>query len=338
MCCVLADFTLIDAHSHLPLDDPSSSQMLERLGIAVLNICVDSPELGGLDAQRDWYRELRRRQPQRFAWCTSFSLDGFGSPGWTDRAIDTLEADFAAGAISCKVWKNVGMGLRDPQTGQFVFVDDERFLPVFDHVERGGRPVLMHIGEPLACWRALDPESPHYAYYKQNRQWHWHGRRDVPSHEALMDARDRVIARHPGLIVVGAHYGSHEADLQQLSRRFDQFDNFFVDTSARLGDLAVLTRDDRECVRDFFIRHADRILWGVDWVLTTPASRLTADAKQALVSRLTSQYELEWRFFTTRDELLINNRPVRGLGLPAMVISRLFSANAIRVYQGLFDS
>jgi predicted TIM-barrel fold metal-dependent hydrolase len=152
-----------------------------------------------------------------------------------------------------------------------------------------------------------------------------------------MQSRDRVIARHPNLAIIGAHYGSHEADLNALAHRFDRLANFFVDTSARLGDIALLARKDHATTRDFFIRYADRILWGVDWVLTKPASALTDDARAALAHALRSQYELEWRFFTTGEELTINDRPVRGLSLPAGVISKLFVENARRVYPGLAD-
>src|SRR5688572_12249517 len=176
---MLAGLDIVDAHAHLPLDD-GSARVLDELGVRVLNICVDSPELGGLAAQRDWYRNLRTHRPDRFSWCTSFSLNGFGTVGWAARAIESLDADFTSGSIACKLWKNVGMGVRNPRSGDFVFVDDERLEPIFHHLESAGKPALMHIGEPLACWRALDPESPHYLYYKGNPQWHWHGRTDVP--------------------------------------------------------------------------------------------------------------------------------------------------------------
>src|SRR5436309_10505520 len=105
---MLTPFPAIDAHSHLPLDDDVSRGISESLGLRVINICVDSAELGGLDAQRGWYRALVLKHPGTFSWCTSFSLEGFGEAGWADRAIARLEEDFAAGAIACKFWKNLG--------------------------------------------------------------------------------------------------------------------------------------------------------------------------------------------------------------------------------------
>jgi Amidohydrolase len=329
---MLCPFPAIDAHSHLPLDDDATRAVAEELGLRIVNICVDSKELGGLDSQRGWYLDLIHAHPKSFGWCTSFSLEAFGAANWADRAIAQLDRDFGDGAIACKVWKNVGMDLRDPVSGAYVLVDDERFNPVFAYLQKIARPLLMHIGEPMACWSALDPASPHYAYYSKNPQWHWHGRSDVPSHPQLMAARDRVIERFARLTVIGAHFGSLESDFTALAERFDRYPNFFVDTSARLGDVALLARRDYNATKEFFIRYADRILWGIDWVVIQPTSQLPLERREQLQRSLRHQYELEWRFYSTDDELLIDNRPTRGLKLSADVLKRTFADTARRIY------
>jgi predicted TIM-barrel fold metal-dependent hydrolase len=324
----------IDAHAHLPADHSDVAAVFDDLDLKVINVCVAAGDMGGLTAQRQWYRGLAERRGDRFAWITSFSLVGFGTPDWADRAIAQIDGDLAGVglAVGCKVWKNVGMELRDPASGGFVFVDDPRFTPIFEHLAARGCPALMHIGEPLACWRALDPASPHYGYYKSCPQWHWFGRTDVPSHEQLMAARDRVLERHPGLHVIGAHYGSHEYDVGEVARRFDRYANFTVDTSARMGDIAMQTRHDREAVRRFFIRYADRLLWGVDWVFSQPASAMSADQRHGAAEALRRTYDTERRFFTTDEQLTIAGQPVRGLALPADVAHKLMLGNARRIY------
>jgi predicted TIM-barrel fold metal-dependent hydrolase len=308
--------------------------LFDELDLKVVNVCVAEGDMGRLADQRKWYRGLAGRRGDRFAWITSFSIEGFGTAGWADRANAQIDGDLAGvgRAVGCKVWKNVGMDLRDPASGGFVFVDDVRFAPIFEHLAARGCPALMHIGEPLACWRPLDPASPHYGYYKSCPQWHWYGRSDVPSHEQLMAARDRVLERHPGLQVIGAHYGSHEYDVADVARRLDRYANFTVDTSARTGDIAMQTRHDRETVRRFFIRYADRVLWGVDWVFSQPASTMGAGERQGAAEALRRTYDTERRFFTTDAELPIGGKPVRGLDLPADVVQKLMSANAQRIY------
>ena len=327
--------SFVDAHSHLPLDTDAALAAVEKVGVRIVNICVDSPQLGGLDAQRGWYRDLLQRHPERFAWVTSFSLDGFGTDGWAERAIAQLDADFADGACGCKVWKNVGMELRDPATGAFVFCDDERFDAIYAHLAAAGRPLLMHIGEPLACWQSLDAmraaKSPHLAYYEACPQWHWHGRAGVPSHARLIASRDAVCEKHPGLAVVGAHYGSLEFDVGEVAARLRRFPNFVVDTSARLGDIAIQAAADREGVRRLFQEFSTRILWGLDWVQTRPASALADGEAADLLARVAAAYAEERRFFLSDDPA---GEP-RGLGLDDAIVRRLFNDNARRVY-GVF--
>ena len=299
--------SFVDAHSHLPLDSDAALAAVEKVGVRIVNICVDSPQLGGLDAQRGWYRDLLQRHPERFAWVTSFSLDGFGTDGWAKRAIAQLDADFADGACGCKVWKNVGMELRDPATGAFVFCDDERF----------------------DAMRAA--KSPHLAYYEACPQWHWHGRAGVPSHARLIASRDAVCEKHPGLAVVGAHYGSLEFDVGEVAARLRRFPNFVVDTSARLGDIAIQAAADREGVRRLFQEFSTRILWGLDWVQTRPASALADGEAADLLARVAAAYAEERRFFLSDDPA---GEP-RGLGLDDAIVRRLFNDNARRVY-GVF--
>lgn len=330
---------VIDAHSHLPLDTDDAVTVLEGVGgggVSVINICVDSGQLGGLDAQRGWYRSLVQQHPKRFGWVTSFPLDGFGSSGWAESCIAQLDTDFAAGACGCKVWKNVGMELRDSERGDWVFCDDPRFDPIYEHLSAVEKPLLMHIGEPLACWTSIDQmerdRSPHLAYYRQCPQWHWHGRAGVPTHSDLIASRDRVAERHPGLTVVGAHYGSLEYSIDEVAKRLRRYPNFVVDTSARLGDIALQAALDRERVRDFFMEFSGRVLWGLDWVLTTPTSQLEESARREVLTRLAAAYEQEFAFFAGAQPVEINGGRIAGLELPADVLRAMFHDNAMRVY------
>jgi predicted TIM-barrel fold metal-dependent hydrolase len=318
----------IDGHAHLPLDLDEASAWLADRDLAVVNICVDSEELGGLDAQRSWYRNLVRKNPERFAWVTSFSLEGFGQAGWADQVIRNLERDFHDGASACKVWKNCGMELRDAD-GRYVFVDDERFAKIFAYLQDRRKPLLMHIAEPIACWSPLDPDSPHYGYYSTAKHWHWFGRTDVPAHERLIASRDAIIERYPHLTIIGTHIGSEEHRLPAVGEKLAKWANYRVDTGARLGDLAVAARKDHEATRQWVSQWADRILWGVDWVLTRP---LSASNWTTIRTGLERQHDLEWKFFATNEQLLINAKPVKGLNLDRAVLEKLFHRNARTVF------
>jgi predicted TIM-barrel fold metal-dependent hydrolase len=310
---------IIDAHLHYLANDPETLPVPDQLDLKFLNVCVavgDWPK-----DQASLYRKLAAERPARYAWCTSFDLPGTNDPAYADRCIARLDEDFADGAVGCKIWKNVGMELKDA-AGRYILCDDKVFDPIYAHLAKHGWTLLAHIAEPMACWLPLDPASPHYSYYKGSPEWHMHGRTDVPSHQALMAARDRVLEKYPTLRVVGAHLGSLEYSLDEMAQRFDRYPNFAVDTSARLGDLA---GHPRQQLLAFFQRYQDRILFGTDLCVSGPKS----------LPYVHETYKTERAFYETDQLVKIASREVKGLALPASILEKLYIRNAQRWYPGL---
>jgi hypothetical protein len=322
---------IIDAHMHYADDHPDFLALLAEYDLKFLNICfVKDPKLDWRD-QADLYQQMASAHPHRFAWCTSFTLPDFVTPDWQDQAIAALDADFANGAIACKVWKNVGMELRKPD-GSFVMPDDPIFDPVYEHLAARNRTLLTHIAEPLGCWLPLDSNNPHVDYYRNNPEWHMYNRADYPSHGQLIAARDNLVAKHPRLRVVGAHLGSLEYDVDEVAARFDRFPNFAVDISARLVDLAV---QPTAKVRDFFLRYADRILFGTDVVMRQRPSTMPADDRATALERLRAGYETHFAYFEQDEEVVIRNRVTKGLNLPAATLDQFYVESARAWYPGL---
>ena len=327
---------VIDAHAHLPADHPEAEHLLAELGVQVLNISL------GLDEGGHWregpmsgvqiYQRLAGEKPRRFRWCTAFNpptLSDMAKPReYTERTLATLASEFAAGAVACKVWKNIGMEVRDAD-GHLVTVDAALFSPIFEFIEREGRVLILHTGEPRACWLPLDPKSPHYEYYHQHPQWHMHGRSDFPSHADLIASRDRVIERHPRLRVVGAHLGSLEYDVAEVEARLRRFPNFYVDTAERLLDLAL---QPIERVRAFFEAHADRILYGSDLLFETAFSTMSAAERQAALAHVRQVLEQEQSYYRHAGSQQVRGKQLQGLGLSEAIQRQMFEANARRVY------
>lgn len=322
---------IIDAHMHYADDDPEFLALLAEYDLKYLNICV-VPELD-IDwrAQANLYRSMADAHPDRFAWCTSFALPDFIEQTWHDQAIARLDADFAAGAIACKVWKNVGMELRKPD-GSFAMPDDPIFDPIYEHLAAANRTLLTHIAEPLACWQPLDSENPHYGYYSKNPQWHMYNRPDYPTHQQLIDARDHLVAKHPNLRVVGAHLGSLEYDVDEVAARLDRYPNFAVDISARLINLAVQPSNK---VRDFFMRYANRILFGTDVVMRQRPSAMTPDDRQAALDQLRTMYATHFTYFEQDGEVTVRDRSTTALKLPSDVLEQFYIRSAQTWYPGL---
>jgi predicted TIM-barrel fold metal-dependent hydrolase len=319
----------IDSHLHFSGDHPQSLALLEELNLAMLNICVAHyPQWRTI---ADVYCELTQKHPNRYAWCTSFNAFDFEQPGYADRAIAVLEHDFEAGAIACKVWKNVGMDIKDSR-GRYVLPDDEAFDPIYRHLEQRGISLLMHIAEPLACWRPLDFNSPHDSYYKKNPQWHMYGRTDVHSHEALIASRDRVIERFPDLRVIGAHLGSLEYDVDEMAVRFRRYPNFAVDTSARTADFC---KQPTAKVREFLLEFPDRVLWGTDAVQRVPHSQLSDEDRQAQLDKYRQNCLANFAFYSCDEPMQYGRFDTHGLNLPQDQLQRLFRDNTLQWYPQL---
>ncbi len=308
--------------------------MLEELDLRLLNVCI--PRL-----DKTWrkdkaiYRGLAQKHPRRYAWIGGFdppATDDFARPSsWVRRAVRQVRQDLAAGAVGIKVWKSIGMEVRRPDGG-YPMIDDPLFEPVLGAIEEAGATLLAHIGEPRACWRPLDEESPHAAYYARHPEWHMAGRTGFPSHEELIAARDRVVERHPRLRVVGAHLGSLEYDVGEVAARLDKYPNFAVDTSSRLLDLAL---QDRGEVRAFFRRYRQRILFGTDIVRPRRSSRLPAAERRQVIAASRERWQAELAFFATGEMLTLRGREVRGLDLGQELADELCIANPRRWYPGL---
>ncbi len=317
----------IDAHIHFYGDHPDCIRPLKEMDLMLLNVCVASTG-GDWHDQREGFRRLAQEHPQRYAWCTSFDPPDFAASDYAERVIEQLGRDFDSGAVACKFWKNIGMEIKKPDE-TFLMIDDPLFDPIYDYLARSERTALMHIADPLASWQPPDEQNPHFNYYSQHSEWHMYPKPDHPSHEQLMNARDRVLERFPKLRIVGAHLASLEHDVAEVTNRLERFPNLAVDTSARVLDLALQHRDD---VRAFFLKYQDRILFGTDTVEMKPLSSTTEEKRNEAVEGLVSRTKLILSFFGSEDELEFQGRQIRGLGLPQQVVEKVTCSNAARCY------
>ena len=321
----------IDAHIHYNGNHPECVGMLERLELKLLNVCVAHQGAGKWREQADVFRGLAAGNPRRYAWCTTFDPPGFDEDDYAGRVIEELESDLKLGSVACKVWKNIGMEFKKP-SGTFLMVDDPIFDPVYGYLQKEGVTLLAHIGEPLACWRPLDEWSPHQNYYQTHPEWHMHGRAGFPSHQEIIDARDRMLEKFPGLSVVGAHLGSLEYDVAEVVKRLERFPNFSVDSSARMRDL---TCQDTAKVRQFFADYQDRILFGTDIVMREDKADLPAAERQQGIDSFERRYRTQLDYYESSDVVAVDDRQVQGLGLPEDILTKFYRTNAERLYPGM---
>lgn len=318
----------IDAHAHILNGSPDILRMLERLEMQVVNLCVvDKYERGFERAEPQHIMAVNvfRNSAGRVAWCSTFEPDDWESPGFASRVIKELDATFRQGAVGVKIYKSIGMDLKS-RSGAYLMPDNPAFDPIFKFIAERNKTLYAHIAEPIAAWQPLDPASPDYDYYKNAPAWHMYGHPDRPSKQAILDARDRMLARNPKLRVVGAHLGSMEEDVDEIARHLDRYPNFAVDTSGRVVHLMIQPRDK---VRAFMIRYQDRLLYATDLVL------LEADDVPRTVRRWEEEYARDYRFFATDQTVDYQGQKIRGLALPPEVLRKFYSGNAARWVPGL---
>ncbi len=322
----------IDAHAHLLGQGAGGVDglrpLLERHSLRWLDICWYQSE-EALPPMVDLAARSCSLHPRQFSWLTTFSLAGFDRPGWLERATAAIETGDARGAAGVKVWKNIGMGLRDPD-GSFVMIDDPRFDPLFDAIRDRDLTLAAHIGEPRNCWLPAEQMTVEgdRRYFTSFPEYYGLMHPEIPGHADQVAARDRMLARHPGLRVVGCHFGSVEYDVAEMARRLDLFPLLALDMAARIRHLQY---QDTNAVRSFVITYQDRLLYGTDadWNVDSvdPAGRRAA---------LEAAYLADYRYFAL-DEVVEApavgpGRQCRGLGLPHVVLEKLFYRNALRWY------
>jgi predicted TIM-barrel fold metal-dependent hydrolase len=322
----------IDAHIHYAGDHESDRNLLDRHGLKLLNISVATPNKEGWRARTAKWEKLASEDSPHYAWCAGFDLPTFDNTDYIDQCITGLERDFDAGAVACKIWKNIGMEIKKAD-GTFIMVDDVLFDPIYDFLEKRDIALLLHIGEPLACWQPLDnPQNPHYGYYKGNPQWHMYDKSEFPSHSTIIDARDRLVAKRPNLRIIGAHLASLEWDVDEVAKRLRQYANFAVDTSARMLDL---TCQDSAKVRSFFAAFPEQILYGSDMVYNDFSSSLSEEQRQDRIALADARWQMEFDYYESSAIVDVRGRSVQGLGLSGDVLENFYHKNAERWYPGL---
>ncbi|MFZ0419470.1 MAG: amidohydrolase family protein [Candidatus Sulfotelmatobacter sp.] len=318
----------IDVHVHVFKTDPGFQKMLERLNLKLLNILVmdnTNPHRKDLQRQIDDAQALVKSSHGHIALCTTFDPYKFDRASFSADAIKQIDRDFAEGALAVKVWKNVGMEIKD-SGGQYIMADDPKFEPIYQDIADHGKTLMTHLAEPDVAWGPPDPADPSWSYYQENPQWYVANRPGFPSKQRILEARDHVLANNPKLRMVGVHLGSMERDLDNIASHLDKYPNFAIDTAARMEYLMLMPA---EKVRAFLIKYQDRVLYGTDLDLL-PDAKLPDTLKE-----WESTYARDWRFLATGETFNVEGRQVHGLNLPQPVLQKIFRSNAMRWIPGL---
>ena len=338
-----------DAHLHYHTFNDSFVRKAKKVNTRLLTINTNFSFLP-IEKQFEIGQSLHKYHPQTFDFICTFDATSFESKTFAEDSIAHIKKCMAAGAKGVKIWKNIGMILKN-EAGQYIMADDPMFAPIFAFLEKEKIPLLAHCGEPRNCW--LPPEQitiySDHQYFTENPHYHMYMHPEMPSYEQHILARDNILERYPELIFVGAHLGSMEWRLEEVAKRFDRFPNFYVDISARFNHIIEQTLQNRKYVIDFFETYQNRILYGSDCFVSQYNSRkwmylfckcFPRVYMNLVFSNSYPTFKKYWLFFAT-DKVIktgrIINKPeapihVEGLKLSKNIVDRIFYENARSVY------
>jgi predicted TIM-barrel fold metal-dependent hydrolase len=317
-------FPAIDAHNHLGeafgggWDQRPLEGLLEMLDEAGITRYVDLDGGWGEDLLNAHLDHFKKAAPERFKifggvdW-SQWVEKGDAFPEW---AANRLRVQKERGAEGLKIWKGLGLHIKD-QNGKLVDVDDPRLVPIWETAGELGLPVMIHVADPVAFFDPIDETNERWEELGNNPDWAFTSP-PFPSFMHIMNGLASLVTRHPQTTFIGAHVGCYAENLGWVGALLDRCPNFFVDISARIGELG---RQPYAAHR-FFLQYADRILFGSD------------------MGPYPTAYRIIYRFLETDDEYFnYNVSPipmqgrwyVYGLHLPDDILEKVYFRNAERI-------
>ncbi len=317
-------FPVIDAHNHLAApfgggwDKRPVRELLDTLDEAGVRVYVDLDGGWGEDILHAHLDHFKAASPDRF--CIFGGVDWAHWPEQGDRfgewAAARLREQAARGAQGLKIWKPFGLSVKD-QHGNLVAVDDTRLDPIWATAGELNLPVMIHVADPVALFDPLDARNERWEELHAHPDWRFPSP-PFPPFLFIVEALANLVSRHPITTFIGAHVGCYAENLEWVGQLLDRCPNFYVDIGARIGELG----RQPYTARRFFMKYADRILFGTD-------------AGPDL-----DTYRLYYRFLETDDEYFNYNTGdvplqgrwhVYGLYLPDDVLDKVYRRNAERV-------
>jgi predicted TIM-barrel fold metal-dependent hydrolase len=329
-----AKFPVVDVHVHPRFRLRGSAERLDEFVklMDAQNIAVCVSLDGGLGEQLEEHKKfLWTKYPDRWVIFANIDWRGGGKadepatwdcqrPDFGRRMAEALAEAKRAGASGLKVFKDLGLVYRNPD-GSLVRVDDPRWDPIWRACGELGLPVLIHTADPKAFFLPIDATNERWEELKRHPDWSFHGP-GFPKYEELVAQFLAVVERHPRTRFIGAHVASSAEDLGHVERWLAKYPNLTIDIAARIGELG----RQPYTARKFFVKHADRILFGTDG------------------PRVAERLESHWRFLETLDEYFPyaeNPFPpqgfwrIYGVGLPDEVLRKVYYENAERLIPGV---
>jgi predicted TIM-barrel fold metal-dependent hydrolase len=313
-----AKFYVLDVHNHT--NDPAGigDQMPPKDVVSIMDQTNVKTIVILTGMWRDKLQQvidtMVKPYPGRFIVFTQIDWSKIDDADFSREMVRQLDDGISRGARGLKILKVLGLGVRD-KSGKLVAIDDPRLDPIFDDCGRLGIPVFIHTADPEAFFHPIDADNERYEELTEHPDWSFFGR-DYPGLQDLLEARNRVAAKHPGTTFVFLHMGWPE-NLGWVSGVLDRYPNVMVEFGGREAELGRQPRTARE----LFIKYQDRVMFGSDNGM---------DA---------AMYRNYFRWLETADESFDywgspsqGRWKIYGLDLPDAVLEKIYHLNAEKLF------
>jgi len=314
-----AKFPVIDVHTHTNDargigDRVDPKEMVARMDRLNVKTAVILSGGWGDDLQKIM-DTMVKPYPGRFMVMTLIDWSKIDDPNFSQLMVRQLDDSVAQGARGLKIFKELGLGVRDA-SGKLIPVDDPRLDPIWDECGRLGIPVFIHVADPEAFFHPIDASNERYEELIEHPDWSFYGPQ-FPSLPELMAQRDRMFAKHPRTTFAALHFGSWPENLDFVEQTLEKFPNVMIETGAREGELG---RQPRR-VRSLFLKYPDRIMFGTD-----------EGASEEMYHNYFRWLETEDEYFPYAQYPAQGRWMIYGLGLPDEVLEKVYHGNAERLF------
>jgi predicted TIM-barrel fold metal-dependent hydrolase len=256
-----AKFYVVDVHNHVNdaagIDEHMDpKRVVEIMDATNVKTVIILTGMWG-DKLQHVIDEMVKPYPGRFIVFTQIDWSRIDEPDFGPAMVHQLDDAVSRGARGLKVLKDLGLGARD-KNGKLIAIDDPRIDPIWQECGRLGIPVSIHSGDPEAFFRPTDGTNERYEELNEHPDWSF-AAPEYPKLDQLLEARNRVFARHPETRFVSLHMGWPE-NLPWVVRMLDEHPNVMVEFGAREAELGRQPRQTRE----LFLKYQDRVMFGTD--------------------------------------------------------------------------
>ena len=269
--------------------------------------------------------------PGMFLQYMNLDYTGWDKPDFSERAVKQIEEGHRLGAAGLKEYKRLGLVLKDG-SGNLIKIDDPKLDPVWKRCGELNMPVSIHVADPRAFWEPYNESNERWKELKDHKNWWFGDPHKHPPRMELLEALNRVIARHPKTTFVCVHFANHAEDLEWVDASLSKYPNMMADLAARIPEIG---RHEPEKVRALFTKHQDRIFFATDFQVYDRLILGSSGNEPPPTDDDAAEFFAKcWRWLETKDRNFPHMTPIQGdwtisgIGLPESVLRKVYFDNA----------